>query len=88
VASRVDRLAHPYRFRSFEIFGPRARCNAASRQPLEPLPMPLPFTATLYRRRSGLLSATITITTITITNKITDEIAEEILFGETDLLIF
>jgi hypothetical protein len=88
VASRVDRLAHPYRFRSFEIFGPRARCNAASRQPLAPLPMPLPFTATLYRRRSGLLSATITITTITITNKITDEIAEEILFGETDLLIF
>jgi hypothetical protein len=88
VASRVDRLAHPYRFRSFEIFGPRARCNAASRQPLEPLPMPSPFTATLYRRRSGLLSATITITTITITNKITDEIAEEILFGETDLLIF
>lgn len=52
--------------------------------------MPSPFTATLYRRRSGLLSATITITitTITITNKITDEIAEEILFGETDLLIF
>jgi hypothetical protein len=50
--------------------------------------MPLPFTATLYRRRSGLLSATITITITTITNKITDEIAEEILFGETDLLIF